>query len=221
MYLKQSTSVVISFGPFVDATDGVTLETGLVSALDHATTGIKLSKNGGALTVRSAAVTASTYDSYGNYLVTLSTTDTNTLGRLRMQFVEPATCRAVHLDFMVVPANVWDSLFGADALQVHAVEISNGLITAAAIAAGAIDADALAADAGTELAAALLDLTDGVETSLTVRGALRLALATLAGKVTGGATTTITYRNVGDTKNRVTETVDASGNRSAVVTDAT
>jgi len=39
MWLRQSTSVVISFGPFLDKTDGVTLETGLVSAIDHATTG--------------------------------------------------------------------------------------------------------------------------------------------------------------------------------------
>src|SRR3990167_3075593 len=100
--LKQSTSVVISFGPFVDKTDGVTPETGLVSAIDHATTGILLSKNGGALTIRSQAVTASTYDAYGNYRVTLSTTDTNTIGTLRMQFIETATCLPVWIDFHVL-----------------------------------------------------------------------------------------------------------------------
>ena len=31
MFLKQSTAVVIQFGPFLDKTDGVTLETGLVT----------------------------------------------------------------------------------------------------------------------------------------------------------------------------------------------
>lgn len=31
-FLKQSTSVVVQFGPFVDKTDGVALETGLATA---------------------------------------------------------------------------------------------------------------------------------------------------------------------------------------------
>jgi hypothetical protein len=53
---------------------------------------------------------------------------------------------------MVVPANVWDSFFGADALQVHANEITAGLITAAAIADGAIDAATFAANAITAAA---------------------------------------------------------------------
>ena len=97
LFLKQSTAVVISFGPFVDKTDGVTLEVGLVSALDHATTGIWLSKNGGALTVRHASVTATTYDAYGCYRVTLDTTDTATLGTLTRRWwmaVSLATRRA-------------------------------------------------------------------------------------------------------------------------------
>ena len=123
MHLRQSTSTVLSFGPFLDKTTGVDLEIGLVSAIDHATTGILLSKNGGALTIRSQAVTASTYDAYGNYRVTLSTTDTNTLGTLRVQFIETATCLPVWQDFMVLPANVWDSLYGADLLQVDVTQL--------------------------------------------------------------------------------------------------
>lgn len=118
IWLKQSTAAVVPFGPFVDKTDGVTLETGLVSSLDHASTGIKLSKNGGAYAVRHATVTATTYDSYGMYLVTLDTTDTATLGRLSMVFSEAGTCLPVWLEFMIAPANVWDSMFGADYLQV-------------------------------------------------------------------------------------------------------
>src|SRR3990167_7749913 len=111
LILRQSTSKAVSFGPFVDKTDGVTLEVGLVTAIDHATTGIKLSKNGGALTIRSQAVTASTYDSHGNYVVTLSTTDTGTLGTLRMIYTDAATCLPVWQDFMVLPAAMWNSLF--------------------------------------------------------------------------------------------------------------
>src|SRR3990167_2830085 len=116
LVLRQSTSVVVSFGPFVDKTDGVTPEVGLVSAIDHATTGILLSKNGGALTIRSQAVTASTYDAYGMYRVTLSTTDTNTVGTLRMAFIETATCLPVWQDFQVVEEEVYDDLYTASAV---------------------------------------------------------------------------------------------------------
>lgn len=126
MLLKQSTAVVIQFGPFVDKTDGVTLETGLVSALDHASTGIMLSKNGGTLAVRHATVTASTYDAHGCYKVTLDTTDTATLGSLRVIYTDAATCVAVWQDFQVVPANVYDSLVGgSDTLQVDVAQFGN------------------------------------------------------------------------------------------------
>jgi hypothetical protein len=138
LWLKQSTAKVISFGPFVDQGDGVSLEVGLVSAIDHATTGILLSKNGGALTIRHQNVTASTYDAYGNYLVTLDTTDTNTLGTLRMQFAAAATNVPVWQDFMVMPANVYDSLVSgsaADLLDVSAVQLNGTALTAQIIAA--------------------------------------------------------------------------------------
>lgn len=120
MILRQSTAKAISFGPFLDKADGVTLETGMVSAIDHETTGIMLSKNGGALTVRAQvgsppAVIASTYDAYGNYIVTLSATDTNTVGTLRMQFSEAATCLPVWQDLQVVEEAVYDALFAAAA----------------------------------------------------------------------------------------------------------
>ena len=99
--------------------------------------------------------------------------------------------------------------------------LAAGAITAAAIATDAIDADAIATDAANEVADALLDRANGVETSVTPRGALRLVLAALAGKLSGAATSTVTIRNVGDSKNRITATVDSDGNRSAVTTDVT
>jgi hypothetical protein len=71
-------------------------------------------------------------------------------------------------------------------------------------------------------AAALLDLSAGVETGLTPRQALRLMVAALAGKLSGAATTTVVIRNaVADSKDRITATVDADGNRSAVTLDLT
>lgn len=66
----------------------------------------------------------------------------------------------------------------------------------------------------------ILDLTDGVETGLTVRQALRLITAALAGKLSGADTTTITIRNAAaDSKDRIVATVTAEGDRTNVVLD--
>lgn len=135
MFLRQSTARVVSFGPFVDPTDGKTLVTSLVSALDHASTGIKLSKNGGALTIRHATVTASTYDGYGNYRVTLDTTDTNTLGHLRMQFTDATTNLPVWMDFEVLTATAWDAHMASSGGYLPA-DVQRWLGTATLSAAG-------------------------------------------------------------------------------------
>jgi hypothetical protein len=91
------------------------------------------------------------------------------------------------------------------------VSLADGAITAAKIAAGAIDADALAADAIDEI----LDETIG-DGTITMRQALKLLVATLGGKLSGAATTTVVIRNAADSADVVTATVDADGNRSAV-----
>ena len=144
-WLKQSTAVTIKMGPFLDDTDGKTQKTALtISQAD-----IRLSKNGGTL-AQSNNSAGATHDANGIYGVPLDTTDTNTLGRLKV-FIQESGALPVWQEFMVVPANVWDSMFGADRLQVHVDEMTNGIITAAAIATGAIDADAIATDAVQEL----------------------------------------------------------------------
>ena len=116
--LKQSTAATIKIGPFVDSTDGVTAETGLtISQAD-----IRLSKNGGAFAQTNNA-TGATHDENGYYGVPLDTTDTNTLGRLRVA-VNESGALPVWQDFMVVNANVYDSLIGgSDNLQVDTVQI--------------------------------------------------------------------------------------------------
>jgi len=64
------------------------------------------------------------------------------------------------------------------------------------------------------------DLDEVVEGTLTVRHILRLLTSFIGAKVSGGGTGTITFRDIGDTKPRITMTVDAdSGDRSAVALD--
>ena len=141
IWLKQSTAADVVLGPFVDDTDGKTPET----ALTISQSDCQLSKNGGAVAQKNDATSASHLGG-GHYKVPLNTTDTNTLGRLRL-YVNEGGALPAWMDFMVVPANVWDSFFGADALQVHANEITAGLITATALADNAITAAKIAADA--------------------------------------------------------------------------
>lgn len=263
MFLKQSTAATIALGPFVDDTDGKTAETGLtISQAD-----VRLSKNGAAFAQKSDTG-AATHMENGYYSCALNTTDTGTLGRLRVA-VNEAGALPVWVDFMVVPANVWDSLFGADKLQVHVDEMTAGIITEATLATDALAASKIKADAvtkiqtglatssaqstaqssltsiiayvdelearltaaragyldalntGVPLSAAAVDAVhdEVVEGSLTMRQALRLVLAVLTGKSAGGGTSTITFRDLADTKNRISATVDANRNRTAVTRD--
>jgi hypothetical protein len=149
LWLKQSTARTIHIGPFVDDTDGKTAKTALtISQAD-----VRLSKNGGDMAQKNDA-TSCTHDELGYYTCPLDTTDTNTLGHLKLM-VHESGALPVFMDMMVVPANVWDSMFGSDKLQVDVEEIGAGMITADAIATDAIDADAIKADAVTEIQSGL------------------------------------------------------------------
>jgi len=73
------------------------------------------------------------------------------------------------------------------------------------------------------LTAAAVDaiLDEVVEGSYTLRQMIRVALAALAAKCSGGGTTTITFRDLNDREDRIVATVDANGNRTAVTVTAT
>jgi hypothetical protein len=59
---------------------------------------------------------------------------------------------------------------------------------------------------------------DNDGTAISLRGAIKLLLAVLTGKSSGGGTATLAFRDVNDAKNRISATVDADGNRTAVGT---
>jgi hypothetical protein len=102
-----------------------------------------------------------------------------------------------------------------------AASVGVGGIQSTSFAAGAIDAAAVAADLGTELATALLDLANAIDTGVTPRGALRIAAATGGGQLSGAGTATETLKNPAGTKSRVIASVDGSGNRTAITLDLT
>ncbi len=189
MSLKQNTAITLKLGAFVDDGDGVTAENGLtITQAD-----VRLSKNGGAFAQKNNAVGCA-IDEQGFYGCQLNATDTNTLGRLLVAVYEGGALRFKER-FMVMTANAWDTLYGADAWDVNAAT-----------------GDAAFYDA-------LWD--EVVEGTLTAREVLMVIFAQNAGKSTGGGTNTISFRDEADGKNTIVATVDAAQNRTAVVLDVT
>lgn len=70
-------------------------------------------------------------------------------------------------------------------------------------------------------AAAVADAVwdEAVDSTITARQSIRLANSALGGKASGLNTTTAVYRDLADTKDRISATVDADGNRTAVTRD--
>lgn len=128
LWLKQSTAATIKLGPFLDDTDQKTIEDGLtISQAD-----IRLSKNGGDFAQTNNA-TGATHDEQGWYDIPLDTTDTNTLGRLKVAVNESGALPCWE-SFMVLPANVYNSLIGgSDNLQTDMVQIGGTVVAAASV----------------------------------------------------------------------------------------
>jgi hypothetical protein len=132
--LRQSTAVTSRLGPFSDATDGVTPETGLSIAQAD----IQISKNHGAFAQTSDAAPTTTHDVDGWYPCPLTATDTNTLGPLKLQ-VGMTGAVPVWETFLVIPANVYDALVtGSDLLDVQVGGMDADVMTASALAADAL-----------------------------------------------------------------------------------
>lgn len=206
-YLKYNTaSQEVPLGPFLDDTDGKTPETGL----SIANSDIKLFKNG-ATSLANKNSGGGTHLSNGIYYAVLDATDTNTLGPMRL-FVSMSGALPIILDCCVLPAQVYDSLIaGSDLLDV--APSATDVRAAVGLASANLDTQIAA------VPAALLDGANDIETGWSLRKALRVILASCAGKLSGAASTTVTIRNVTDSKTRITATVDGDGNRTAVSHD--
>ena len=251
--LRQSTQIDVRLGPFVDATDAVTPETGItLGAADQA----ELLKADGAATVDISGRTwAAVTGANGWYDLTLTTTDTNTTGTLDVVVQDSSVCLPVFARFQVVEENVFDALYASSAAlgtdvasiltdtgttldgklntidtNVDAILVDTGTTLPGTLTTIDTVVDAILVDTDTTipgLIAALNDITaanvlaETVEGSYDVTEALRLILAACVGKLSGAATTTVNIRDTADTKNRISATVDADGNRSAVTLNAT
>lgn len=109
---------------------------------------------------------------------------------------------------------------------------ATGFATSAALSIVDSNVDAILIDTSTTIPAEIAALNDPsatvvadavlagiIEGTITLKQSIQLSNASLAGKLSGGATSTIAIRDLADTKDRISATVDADGNRAAVTRD--
>lgn len=144
-FLRQSTSVDVGIGPFVDQTDGFTAETALTITQPD----VRLKKNGGAWAQKAAAQTLS-HEENGWYEVTLDATDTNTVGILIVAIAESGAL-PVWIEFQVVEEAVYDAFYAAAAPGlVGTAQTGDNFARLGAPAGASVSADIAAIEAQTD-----------------------------------------------------------------------
>lgn len=175
-FLKQSTSVKVPIGPFVDATDKVTPETGITLGAADAAEIIK--HDSGSVTDISARTWAAITGADGMYNLTLDAADPSALGMMTVYIADTSVCAPVRADFMVLPANIYDSLIaGSDKLQVDVNEFNGNAASGYVDGATELRTDVIKVS-GNSTAADNLEAAARTMTQFTVQ--------------TGSTTTTIT-----------------------------
>lgn len=139
IYLKAGTNVEVPIGPVVAVGDGFTPVTTLsLSTADEA----ELIKYAGASALTTTSIAGNTMAAItgvdGYYTLDLSTGNVDTEGFLVIAIHDDSLCLPVRHEFMVVNANVYDSLFAAattDYLQVDTEQVDGSATAAATLAA--------------------------------------------------------------------------------------
>lgn len=107
LILKQGTAVDVLIGPFVDAGDATTAETGLSPS-------VRLSKNGQGLAAKSDSTTP-VHDSSGYYNCEFDSTDTGTVGTLVAIVAGDSVSLPVRHEFQVVEEVIYDAIWNSSA----------------------------------------------------------------------------------------------------------
>ena len=154
-YLRADTDQTEMVGPFLDKTDGVSLEIGLAGDASD------ISKDGLAF---GTGPVLGTYDSHGMYPVAITVAMTGTEGSFFLSVDDPATHLHVWHEFTVIPQKVYDSMIlGTDTLEVDAIAISASTTAADDLEAN-ISNVARALVSGTADSGDTLTLVDSVRT---------------------------------------------------------
>ena len=125
--IKQSTAVILTLGPFVQAADGFTAMT----ALSPSATNVRLYKAGATASVDISAATW-THIEFGIYRVTLTTSHTDTAGPMHI-VAAISGARPVTHEFNVQAATAYDALVTGTQIPADVTKIG-GNATAAVLA---------------------------------------------------------------------------------------
>ena len=171
-------------GPFVDATDGVTPETGVtIVAADQA----EVLKANGAATVAMTGTLAAVTGADGWYDYTVQTGDVDTVGEVVFVIQDSDVCLPVFVRAQVVEESIYDALYGASATGFDA----NGRVDVASVAGTAQTAN----DNGADINAILAD-TNELQTDWANGGRLDNLLDAVALEATVAALNDISAADV-------------------------
>ena len=130
-FLRQNTAIRLTVGPFFDKTDGVTPETALTATNEHLT--LMVDDGNVPTLVLDANATASsgnndmvhvTNDDAGFYDLELTAAQTNYVGRAMLAITYATDHCPVFHEFMILPANVYDSfVLGTDLFQTDVTQL--------------------------------------------------------------------------------------------------
>lgn len=124
---------------------------------------------------------------------------------------DPADASDIAASFSTVNSTL-ATIAGYIDTEVAAIKSKTDLIPSSPAAVGDIPTSGAIADAVWD---------EAVDGTITARQSVRLANSALGGKASGLETTSAVFRDLADTKDRITATVDADGNRTAVTRDLT
>ena len=178
--LKQSTTATVTVGPVLDA-NGAAVTTAVVGDF-------RISKNGTPATLSGATVT---HDANGYYTIALTTSNTDTVGRLEIYSGNTAQATAVH-NWLVLLASVFD------AIQTNATNSTGGLVTATGSVtalAGAIStltAAGVRTELGTELGRIDAAISSRMATYTQPTGFLAATFPATVSSFAGGAVASVT-----------------------------
>ena len=130
-YLRQNTTTDVPFGPFVEASDGSSYKVTTITMPTTGTQHVRVWKADGTVTGLAGAITLF---EPGWARLSIAASDVTSAGVVRYAIGNATNNMPVWREYMVVPANVYDSLIlGSDFLQVDVQQVTGSAPSNAAI----------------------------------------------------------------------------------------
>jgi len=211
----------IVVGPFLSNSDGVThiSSVGLANA-DHAI----IVKQTGSMQIVAANSFTAVQSGAGMFRLYLTDSNCDTYGMARISIVDSSFHLPVFDNISIQDSAYWGLKYSAvaPALQANVNSIA-AQVNSNSNAIGLRPTSATWYAAITSLDVRLQGVTSQtmsqtIDGTVTFIQSQRLGLAVLTGITSGGGTNTLTFRDVGDTKDRLVVTVDSNQNRTSITT---